>query len=203
MRKIVGGYFNSKLYYRNSAALQDPQTVKQTPHLGTGVGYLNGKSAVSEAGYWANYPNPSAVPKISLLISFSSSFFSFLCSTLETTFDTTVTTEVNGRGLPALSSRSSPMSWRLGQGSTPRLQAGDAPSYAPPRSSAGTTGRYGDPSRLLYTAPLRRAAASGARGTEPGEKGGVSEAGPEVDVTGYGSDGDILAKNVHADDISG
>ncbi|XP_048011087.1 neuron navigator 3 isoform X12 [Megalobrama amblycephala] len=124
-------------------------------------------------------------------------------STLETTFDTTVTTEVNGRGLPALSSRSSPMSWRLGQGSTPRLQAGDAPSYAPPRSSAGTTGRYGDPSRLLYTAPLRRAAASGVRGSEPGEKGGVSEAGPEVDVTGYGSDGDILAKNVHADDISG
>ncbi|XP_077090278.1 neuron navigator 3 isoform X11 [Siphateles boraxobius] len=124
-------------------------------------------------------------------------------STLETTFDTTVTTEVNGRGLPALSSRSSPMSWRLAQGSNPRLQAGDAPSFTPPRSSAGTTGRYGDSSRLLYTAPLRRAAASGVRGSEPGEKGGVSEAGPEVDVTGYGSDGDILAKNVHSDDISG
>ncbi|XP_067284363.1 neuron navigator 3 isoform X1 [Pseudorasbora parva] len=124
-------------------------------------------------------------------------------STLETTFDTTVTTEVNGRGLPALSSRSSPMSWRLGQGPNPRLQAGDAPSFTPPRSSACTTGRYGDSSRLLYTAPLRRAAASGVRGSEPGEKGGVSEVGPEVDVTGYGSDGDILAKNVHADDISG
>ncbi|XP_042578124.1 neuron navigator 3 isoform X2 [Cyprinus carpio] len=124
-------------------------------------------------------------------------------STLETTFDTTVTTEVNGRGLPALSSRSSPMSWRLGQASSPRLQAGDAPSYASPRSSSSTTARYGDPSRLLYTAPLRRAAASGARGSEPGEKGGILEAGPEVDVTGYGSDGDILAKNVHADDISG
>ncbi|XP_059361346.1 neuron navigator 3-like isoform X1 [Carassius carassius] len=124
-------------------------------------------------------------------------------STLETTFDTTVTTEVNGRGLPALSSRSSPMSWRLNQAPNPRLQAGDAPSYTPPRSSAGTTGRYCDPSRLLYTAPLRRAAASGARGSEPGEKGGISEAGPEVDVTGYGSDGDILLKNVHTDDISG
>ncbi|XP_057179559.1 neuron navigator 3 isoform X3 [Triplophysa rosa] len=124
-------------------------------------------------------------------------------STLETTFDTTVTTEVNGRGLPALSSRSSTMAWRLGQSSSPRLQAGDAPSYAPPRSTAGTTGRYGDASRLLYTAPLRRAAASGVRGSEPGEKGGISEAGPEVDVTGYGSDGEILAKNVHADDISG
>lgn len=124
-------------------------------------------------------------------------------STLETTFDTTVTTEVNGRGLPALSSRSSSMAWRLGQSSSPRLQAGDAPSYAPPRSTTGTTGRYGDTSRLLYTAPLRRAATSGVRGSEPGEKGGISEAGPEVDVTGYGSDGEILAKNVHADDMSG
>ncbi|XP_051547116.1 neuron navigator 3-like [Myxocyprinus asiaticus] len=124
-------------------------------------------------------------------------------STLETTFDTTVTTEVNGRGLPALSSRSSPMAWRLGQTSSPRLQAGDAPSYAQPRSSAGTTGRYGDTSRLLYTAPLRRAAASGVRESETGEKGGISEVEPEVDVTGYCSDGDILAKNVHAEDISG
>lgn len=110
---------------------------------------------------------------------------------------------MSGRGLPALSSRSSQMSWRLGQAASPRLQAGDSPSYTPPRSSASTTARYGEPSRLLYTAPLRRAAASGARGSEPGEKGGISEAGPEVDVTGYGSDGDILAKNVHADDISG
>lgn len=95
------------------------------------------------------------------------------------------------------------MCWRLGQASNPRLQAGDAPSYTPPRSSASTTARYGDSSRLLYTAPLRRAATPGVRGSEPGEKGGVSEAGPEVDMTGYGSDGDILAKNVHADDISG
>nr|XP_043876766.1 neuron navigator 3 isoform X4 [Solea senegalensis] len=71
-------------------------------------------------------------------------------STLETTFDTTVTTEVNGRSLPALTARSSPMAWRLGQTQTPRLQAGDAPSmpssYAAPRTNttgAGTTtGRY-------------------------------------------------------------
>uniref|UniRef100_A0AAX7T9K8 Calponin-homology (CH) domain-containing protein n=1 Tax=Astatotilapia calliptera TaxID=8154 RepID=A0AAX7T9K8_ASTCA len=81
-------------------------------------------------------------------------------STLETTFDTTVTTEVNGRSIPALAARSSPMSWRLGQSQTPRLQAGDAPSmpsgYAAPRASttgAGTTtGRYSghsDPSRFV------------------------------------------------------
>ncbi|XP_030626575.1 neuron navigator 3 isoform X2 [Chanos chanos] len=129
-------------------------------------------------------------------------------STLETTFDTTVTTEVNGRGIPALSSRSSPMAWRLGQSPSPRLQAGDAPSlpggYAPPRTGAGTSGRYGhsDPSRFVYTAPLRRAATAGTRGPDPGEKVGGTEAGPEVDITGYMSDGDILAKNVRAEDIT-
>uniref|UniRef100_M3ZVL2 Neuron navigator 3 n=1 Tax=Xiphophorus maculatus TaxID=8083 RepID=M3ZVL2_XIPMA len=81
-------------------------------------------------------------------------------STLETTFDTTVTTEVNGRSLPALAARSSPMAWRLGQSQTPRLQAGEAPSmpsgYPAPRSStagaAPNTGRYSshsDPSRCV------------------------------------------------------
>ncbi|XP_037395912.1 neuron navigator 3 isoform X3 [Pygocentrus nattereri] len=127
-------------------------------------------------------------------------------STLETTFDTTVTTEVNGRGLPSLSSRSSPMAWRLGQSQSPRLQAGDAPSmpgYAPPRSgTTGATGRYGDASRFVYSAPLRRVATSGGRGAELGEKGMPSEVGPEGDVGGYMSDGDILAKNVRADDVT-
>lgn len=131
-------------------------------------------------------------------------------STLETTFDTTVTTEVNGRTLPALAARSSPMAWRLGQPQTPRLQAGDAPSmpsgYAVPRSSttaAGTTtGRYSghsDPSRFVYSAPLRRAAAAGARGAEQGEKG---EGGKQMEVAGYMSDGDILGKNGWMDEIT-
>uniref|UniRef100_A0A3B3CFA4 Neuron navigator 3 n=1 Tax=Oryzias melastigma TaxID=30732 RepID=A0A3B3CFA4_ORYME len=82
-------------------------------------------------------------------------------STLETTFDTTVTTEVNGRNLPALTTRSSPMSWRLGPSQAPRLQAGDAPSmpssYSSPRASTGSsstnTGRYSgpsDPSRFVH-----------------------------------------------------
>ncbi|XP_067293020.1 neuron navigator 2 isoform X2 [Pseudorasbora parva] len=49
-------------------------------------------------------------------------------STLETTFDSTVTTEINERALLALSSRpASALPWRLGS-SSPRLQAGDAPS---------------------------------------------------------------------------
>uniref|UniRef100_A0A8C7J2M4 Neuron navigator 3 n=1 Tax=Oncorhynchus kisutch TaxID=8019 RepID=A0A8C7J2M4_ONCKI len=134
-------------------------------------------------------------------------------STLETTFDSTVTTEVNGR---SITSRSAPMtSWRLGQSApSPRLQAGDAPSMPstyttvpPPRTGAstgGATGRYGhsDSSRFVYSAPLRRAATAGARGTEQGEKGGGPEGMLEMDVAGYMSDGDILGKNVRTDDIT-
>ncbi|XP_051248275.1 neuron navigator 3 isoform X6 [Dicentrarchus labrax] len=136
-------------------------------------------------------------------------------STLETTFDTTVTTEVNGRSLPALTTRSSPMAWRLGQSQTPRLQAGDAPSmpssYAAPRAtttSAGTTtGRYSghsDPSRFVFSTPLRRAAAAaGARGAEQGEKGGGGlEGGKQMEVAGYMSDGDILGKNGRMDELT-
>ncbi|KAJ8405313.1 hypothetical protein AAFF_G00323040 [Aldrovandia affinis] len=146
-------------------------------------------------------------------------------SALETTFDSTVTTEVNGRAVPGLASRSSPMCWRLGQSPGPRLQASDAPSlpgsYSQPRagggSSAGSSssgggggvgggaGRYShaDSSRLVYTAPLRRAAAGlGQRGAELGEKGGA-DGGPEAEVGGYLSDGDLLGKNARADDISG
>ncbi|XP_077957180.1 neuron navigator 3 isoform X13 [Gasterosteus aculeatus] len=99
-------------------------------------------------------------------------------STLETTFDTTVTTEVNGRSLPALTTRSSPMAWRLGQTQTPRLQAGDAPSlpssYAAPRASttsAGTTtGRYSghsDPSRYLTDGGLHLYARNAGRASDP------------------------------------
>lgn len=113
------------------------------------------------------------------------------------------------------------MAWRLGQSQqTPRLQAGDAPSmptagYAPPRASttsAGTTtGRYSghpDPSRFVYSAPLRRAAAvaaAGARGAEQGEKGGGGgglDGGKQMEVAGYVSDGDILGKSVRMDEIT-
>lgn len=60
-------------------------------------------------------------------------------STLETTFDTNVTTEISGRSILSLAGRPTPLSWRLGQ-SSPRLQAGDAPSpgsaYLPSPGSA-------------------------------------------------------------------
>nr|XP_043876764.1 neuron navigator 3 isoform X2 [Solea senegalensis] len=135
-------------------------------------------------------------------------------STLETTFDTTVTTEVNGRSLPALTARSSPMAWRLGQTQTPRLQAGDAPSmpssYAAPRTNttgAGTTtGRYSghsDSTRFVFSAPLRRAPVTGARGAEQGEKGGGGlEGGKQMEVAGYMSDGDVLGKSNRMDEIT-
>ncbi|XP_059508586.1 neuron navigator 3 isoform X2 [Stegostoma tigrinum] len=128
-------------------------------------------------------------------------------STLETTFDSTVTTEINSRTMAAVTSRSSAMSWRLGQ-SSPRLQAGDAPSLGtgyPPRPNSS---RYihPDSSRYVYTAPLRRPAGSRASNNSQldiSEKGGseLDLVLSDVDVTGYMSDGDLLGKNIRSDDI--
>uniref|UniRef100_A0ABM5GFK7 Neuron navigator 3 isoform X3 n=1 Tax=Pogona vitticeps TaxID=103695 RepID=A0ABM5GFK7_9SAUR len=127
-------------------------------------------------------------------------------STLETTFDSTVTTEVNGRSIPGLTSRSSPVTWRLGQAS-PRLQAGDAPSLGGgyPRSGASRF-IHTDPSRFMYTTPLRRAAVS-RLGNIPqidvSEKGNSDlDISSDIDVGGYMSDGDILGKSLRADDIN-
>uniref|UniRef100_A0A3P9C955 Neuron navigator 3 n=1 Tax=Maylandia zebra TaxID=106582 RepID=A0A3P9C955_9CICH len=120
-------------------------------------------------------------------------------STLETTFDTTVTTEVNGRSIPALAARSSPMSWRLGQSQTPRLQAGDAPSmpsgYAAPRASttgAGTTtGRYSGKLKLnVYTCNLfspHRYLTDGSLHLYARNTGRASDAASSRDVSQRGS----------------
>uniref|UniRef100_A0A8C3UF08 Neuron navigator 3 n=1 Tax=Catharus ustulatus TaxID=91951 RepID=A0A8C3UF08_CATUS len=127
-------------------------------------------------------------------------------STLETTFDSTVTTEVNGRSIPSLSSRSTPVTWRLGQAS-PRLQAGDAPSLGAgyPRSSASRF-IHTDPSRFMYTTPLRRAAVSrlgNISQIDMSEKGSADlDIASEADVGGYMSDGDILGKSLRTDDIN-
>ncbi|NWY48557.1 NAV2 protein, partial [Sylvia atricapilla] len=131
-------------------------------------------------------------------------------STLETTFDTNVTTEISGRSILSLTGRPTPLSWRLGQ-SSPRLQAGDAPSLGngyPPRANASRfvsaepgAGRY------LYPAPLRRQLA--ARGSTVCHLDIADKAGDDVDLegiamdaTGYMSDGDVLGKNIRADDIT-
>ncbi|XP_036882603.1 neuron navigator 2 isoform X2 [Manis javanica] len=127
-------------------------------------------------------------------------------STLETTFDTNVTTEISGRSILSLTGRPTPLSWRLGQ-SSPRLQAGDAPSMGngyPPRANASRfinteSGRY------VYSAPLRRQLAS--RGSSichvdvSDKAGGEMELeGISVDAPGYMSDGDVLSKNMRTDD---
>ncbi|XP_006513743.1 neuron navigator 3 isoform X8 [Mus musculus] len=127
-------------------------------------------------------------------------------STLETTFDTTVTTEVNGRAIPNLTSRPSPMTWRLGQ-ACPRLQAGDAPSMGAGYSRSGTSRFiHTDPSRFMYTTPLRRAAVSrlgNMSQIDMSEKASSDlDVSSEVDVGGYMSDGDILGKSLRADDIN-
>ncbi|NXC90101.1 NAV2 protein, partial [Cercotrichas coryphoeus] len=131
-------------------------------------------------------------------------------STLETTFDTNITTEISGRSILSLTGRPTPLSWRLGQ-SSPRLQAGDAPSMGngyPPRANASRfvsaepgAGRY------LYSAPLRRQLAT--RGSSVCHMDIADKAGDDIDLegiamdaTGYMSDGDVLGKNIRADDIT-
>ncbi|KAM5253428.1 neuron navigator 3 isoform 12-T12 [Hipposideros larvatus] len=127
-------------------------------------------------------------------------------STLETTFDSTVTTEVNGRTIPNLTSRPTPMTWRLGQ-ACPRLQAGDAPSLGAGYPRSGTSRFiHTDPSRFMYTTPLRRAAVSrlgNMSQIDMSEKASSDlDMSSEVDVGGYMSDGDILGKSLRADDIN-
>ncbi|XP_075407362.1 neuron navigator 3 isoform X10 [Tenrec ecaudatus] len=127
-------------------------------------------------------------------------------STLETTFDSTVTTEVNGRTLPSLTSRPTPMTWRLGQ-ACPRLQAGDAPSLGAGYPRSGTSRFiHTDPSRFMYTTPLRRAAVSrlgNMSQIDMSEKASSDlDISSEVDVGGYMSDGDILGKSLRTDDIN-
>ncbi|XP_061593745.1 neuron navigator 2 isoform X4 [Cololabis saira] len=135
-------------------------------------------------------------------------------STLETTFDGSVTTDISGGSgsgnstgggrsiLSLTSARSSLSSWRLGQ-SSPRLQAGDAPSNGyGNRAAGGQGGRY------MYPGHLRRQLAGrggalcsvelGDRAGEDGELDGIA-----MEVTGYMSDGDVLSKNaVRADDVT-
>ncbi|NWY05918.1 NAV2 protein, partial [Nothoprocta ornata] len=126
-------------------------------------------------------------------------------STLETTFDTTVTTEISGRSILSLTGRPTPLSWRLGQ-SSPRLQAGDAPSVGngyPPRGNAS---RFvsAEAGRYVYAAPLRRQLAARGGPADLADKAGgeLELEGIAMDATGYMSDGDVLGKNIRADDIT-
>ncbi|KAM9861342.1 neuron navigator 2 [Aulostomus maculatus] len=135
-------------------------------------------------------------------------------STLETTFDGSVTTDISGGGgnnsgggrsiLSITSTRPSLSSWRLAQ-SSPRLQAGDAPSigngYAG-RVAGGQGGRYLYPGHLRRQLAVRGGALCsvdlGDRAGEDGDLDGIT-----MEVTGYMSDGDVLSKNpARTDDVT-
>lgn len=151
----------------------------------------------------------------------SDSFSLYLLSTLETTFDGGVTTDIssssgggvsggsNNSGgsrsiLSLTSTRPSLSSWRLGQ-SSPRLQAGDAPSMG---NSYGGRAAGGQGGRYLYPGHLRRQLAGrggalcsvdlGDRAGEDMDLDSIS-----MEVTGYMSDGDVLSKNItRTDDVN-
>ncbi|NWJ03236.1 NAV2 protein, partial [Crypturellus undulatus] len=126
-------------------------------------------------------------------------------STLETTFDATVTTEISGRSILSLAARPTPLAWRLGQ-SSPRLQAGDAPSVGNGYAARGSGGRLTgtEAGRYAYAAPLRRQLAARGGPVDGSDRGGdgADLEGLTMDAAGYMSDGDVLGKNVRADEIT-
>ncbi|XP_016367032.1 neuron navigator 2-like [Sinocyclocheilus rhinocerous] len=119
----------------------------------------------------------------------------FSHSTLETTFDSTVTTEINGRALLALSSRpASALPWRLGS-SSPRLQAGDAPSSgnAFVQHGSGCWRHTHRDQTCTHNAVFC--------GLELSEKVEELE-GVAMETAGYMSDGDVLGKSMKMDTVT-
>uniref|UniRef100_A0A673IR15 Neuron navigator 2b n=1 Tax=Sinocyclocheilus rhinocerous TaxID=307959 RepID=A0A673IR15_9TELE len=119
----------------------------------------------------------------------------FSHSTLETTFDSTVTTEINGRALLALSSHpASALPWRLGS-SSPRLQAGDAPS-------SGNAFVQHDSGCGRHTHRHQTCTHNGVLcGLELSEKVEELE-GVAMETAGYTSDGDVLGKSMKMDTVT-
>ncbi|XP_010582841.1 PREDICTED: neuron navigator 1 isoform X2 [Haliaeetus leucocephalus] len=107
--------------------------------------------------------------------------------------------ETNPRSVSSLSNRSSPLSWRYGQ-SSPRLQAGDAPSVGGTCRSEGTPSWYmhGERAHYSHTMPMR----------SPSKLSHISrlelvEALDTDDVelkSGYMSDSDLMGKTLTEDD---
>ncbi|KGL90312.1 Neuron navigator 1, partial [Charadrius vociferus] len=106
---------------------------------------------------------------------------------------------LSNRSSPLLSNRSSPLSWRYGQ-SSPRLQAGDAPSVGGTCRSEGTPSWYmhGERAHYSHTMPMR----------SPSKLSHISrlelvEALDTDDVelkSGYMSDSDLMGKTLTEDD---
>ncbi|XP_045392167.1 neuron navigator 1 isoform X3 [Lemur catta] len=107
--------------------------------------------------------------------------------------------DANPRSVSSLSNRSSPLSWRYGQ-SSPRLQAGDAPSVGGSCRSEGPPAWYmhGERAHYSHTMPMR----------SPSKLSHVSRLelvesldSDEVDLkSGYMSDSDLMGKTMTEDD---
>ncbi|XP_056367427.1 neuron navigator 1 isoform X2 [Oenanthe melanoleuca] len=107
--------------------------------------------------------------------------------------------EANPRSVSSLSNRSSPLSWRYGQ-SSPRLQAGDAPSVGGSCRSEGAPSwfAHGERAHYSHTMPMR----------SPSKLSHISrlelvEALDSDDVelkSGYMSDSDLMGKTLTEDD---
>ncbi|XP_068774644.1 neuron navigator 1 isoform X5 [Struthio camelus] len=107
--------------------------------------------------------------------------------------------EANPRSVSSLSNRSSPLSWRYGQ-SSPRLQAGDAPSVGGSCRSEGTPSWYmhGERAHYSHTMPMR----------SPSKLSHISRLelvesldADDVELkSGYMSDSDLMGKTLTEDD---
>ncbi|XP_057584519.1 neuron navigator 1 isoform X4 [Hippopotamus amphibius kiboko] len=107
--------------------------------------------------------------------------------------------DANPRSVSSLSNRSSPLSWRYGQ-SSPRLQAGDAPSVGGSCRSEGAPAWYthGERAHYAHTMPMR----------SPSKLGHISRLelvesldSDDVDLkSGYVSDSDLMGKTMTEDD---
>uniref|UniRef100_A0A5F9DBL2 Neuron navigator 1 n=1 Tax=Oryctolagus cuniculus TaxID=9986 RepID=A0A5F9DBL2_RABIT len=107
--------------------------------------------------------------------------------------------DANPRSVSSLSNRSSPLSWRYGQ-SSPRLQAGDAPSVGGSCRSEGPPAWYmhGERAHYSHTMPMR----------SPSKLSHISRLelvesldSDEVDLkSGYMSDSDLVGKTMTEDD---
>ncbi|XP_076125511.1 neuron navigator 2 isoform X1 [Alosa pseudoharengus] len=116
-------------------------------------------------------------------------------STLETTFDSSVTTEVSGRGGVLGSRPASALPWRQGS-SSPRLQAGDAPSIGP-RTGGNATRFSGGGNSGRYQLHHRQTSTTIAGGNPHLPDMAEEELDAfAVETAGYMSDGDILSKPV-------
>ncbi|XP_075766304.1 neuron navigator 1 isoform X4 [Pelodiscus sinensis] len=107
--------------------------------------------------------------------------------------------EANARSVSSLSNRSSPLSWRYGQ-SSPRLQAGDAPSVGGSCRSEGTPSWYAPGERAHYSHTMPMRSASKLSHISRLELVESLDADDVELKSGYMSDSDLLGKTLTEDD---